>query len=63
MSEATFDSTNPIVEFPVGKESFQVESNEAEESILKVEVEVLKRLLNRPNTVRLLHSGKREMYR
>uniref|UniRef100_A0A915AQB4 Protein kinase domain-containing protein n=2 Tax=Parascaris univalens TaxID=6257 RepID=A0A915AQB4_PARUN len=94
MSEATFDSTNPIVEFPVGKiigtrwkitkrigngaygavyeaqslkdehlfAALKVESNEAEESILKVEVEVLKRLLNRPNTVRLLHSGKREMY-
>ncbi|KHN73586.1 Tau-tubulin kinase 2 [Toxocara canis] len=42
--------------------ALKVESNDAEESILKVEVEVLKHLLNRPNTVRLLHSGKREMY-
>ncbi|VDK45497.1 unnamed protein product [Anisakis simplex] len=92
--EATCDSANPIVEFPIGKvvgnrwritkrigngaygavyeaqslqderlfAALKVESNEAEESILKVEVEVLKQLANRPNTVRLLHSGKRDMY-
>lgn len=41
----------------------QAESNFATDSILKLEVEVLKQLQSRKYTVRLLYSGKRKTYR
>ncbi|KAM3723972.1 putative serine/threonine-protein kinase [Dirofilaria immitis] len=49
--------TNPLI-----SGALKAESNSATDSILKLEVEVLKQLQNRKYTVRLLHSGKRETY-
>ncbi|KAM3723971.1 putative serine/threonine-protein kinase [Dirofilaria immitis] len=56
--------TNPLISgaLKVNWEKFSAESNSATDSILKLEVEVLKQLQNRKYTVRLLHSGKRETY-
>ncbi|VDK74063.1 unnamed protein product [Litomosoides sigmodontis] len=49
--------TNPLV-----SGALKAESNSATDSILKLEVEVLKQLQSRKYTVRLLYSGKRETY-
>ncbi|OZC05327.1 hypothetical protein X798_07763 [Onchocerca flexuosa] len=49
--------TNPLI-----SGALKAESNFAADSILKLEVEVLKQLQNRKYTVRLLYSGKRETY-
>ncbi|VIO91206.1 Uncharacterized protein BM_BM5726 [Brugia malayi] len=49
--------TNPLI-----SGALKAESNSATDSILKLEVEVLKQLQSRKYTVRLLYSGKRETY-
>uniref|UniRef100_A0A158Q7N7 Protein kinase domain-containing protein n=1 Tax=Elaeophora elaphi TaxID=1147741 RepID=A0A158Q7N7_9BILA len=49
--------TNPSI-----SGALKAESNSATDSILKLEVEVLKQLQSREYTVRLLYSGKRETY-
>lgn len=43
--------------------ALKVELNEVETSVLKIECEVLQRLQERPNTIRLFGSGKRADYR
>uniref|UniRef100_A0A915PPB2 Protein kinase domain-containing protein n=1 Tax=Setaria digitata TaxID=48799 RepID=A0A915PPB2_9BILA len=47
---------------PLISGALKAESNSAADSILKLEVEVLKQLQHRKYTVRLLYSGKRETY-
>ncbi|VDM95452.1 unnamed protein product [Thelazia callipaeda] len=50
------------VKNPLINGALKAESNSASNSILKLEVEVLKQLQKRKYTVRLLHSAKRETY-